>query len=160
MPEHVEKTLRKPKIETQIDFSETESRGASSKSKLSAINERPYVSPYPILSEKKPSKYGSRLESIFKFDNEAPLSSSSSSSTSGVLDGDGYLESSSSPKVEHSEGMTPASDSISVVEGAFTGSPKSVGGVLAAISSLNSLPIKPTARNAELFYFCKSEHPS
>ena len=155
MPVHVEKTSSKPKIETQINFSETESQGSSSMSKLPAINEHPYVSPYPILWERKPSKQGARPESIFRFDNETPLSSSSSSSASVIMDSDSYFETSSSPKAEKSHEIPPPSDLILMVEGAFSESPRPIGGVLAAIGSLNSLPIKPTLRNAELFYFCK-----
>jgi hypothetical protein len=34
-------------------------------------------------------------------------------------------------------------------------SPRAFGGILDEVNSLNSLPIKPTLRNAELFRFCE-----
>lgn len=156
MPGRAENSLRKPKLEAEINLSETHGTSRSnSKLKLPGINERPYVSPYPILSESQSSSQSSRLKSILKFETRTP-SSRSSSVAEFVPDRDGYFDATPPSKTEQSENISPGSDSsVAVVERGFGGSPRPFGGVLTAISSLNSPPIKSTERNAELFHLCR-----
>jgi hypothetical protein len=158
MPEHVEHSLRKPKIEAEANFSDLrESRGSSSSLKPPDISERAYVSPYPILSEGRPSGRSPRLKSILKVESEPSSSSNSSTPSSFFMDRDCYFEILPPTKAGSSDDASPGSDSsTAVVRHDFTGSPKAFGGVLTAVSSLNSLPIKSTIRNAELFQLCKS----
>lgn len=157
MPEHADQRSRKQKIEAEVNFSDMrESRGSSSRLKIPAINERPYVSPYPVLSEGRPPKQTSPLKNTLKVESGSSSTSSSSTPSSFLTDRDGYFEVSTPSKIELRDYGSPDSDSrMAMVGRDFTGSPKGFGGVLTAVSSLNNLPIKPTIRNAELFQLCE-----
>jgi hypothetical protein len=163
MPEHVEQSLRKPKIETEVNFSDVqESSGSSSKLKIPAINERNYVSPYPVLPETKCSSQVTRLKNVLNVESETSSASSSSTPSSFITDRDSYFEESPTLKEEPSNEISPGSESsMAMVGRGFAGSPKGFGGLLTAISSLNSFPIKQTIRNAELFQLCQllPKHP-
>jgi hypothetical protein len=72
-------------------------------------------------------------------------------------DTSGFIPGSVRPLNRDDTSQLPGVDQGSVLDRrlARSPSPRPFGGILTALTSLNSLPINPTPRNAELFNFCK-----
>lgn len=150
MPKLVGHSSKRLQFETEVDLSAAKHRNGHPSS---AGNFPATTSPRPLLWESQPSTSSDRLEAILKNDRDNPSSSSSSSLLSG--EPDDYFETKFPLKTEQRKNVSPDLTAGNV-EGGNGGSPRAFGGVLTAICSLNSLAIKPTPVNAELFYLCKS----
>ena len=152
MPKLVGHSSKRLQFETEVGLSAAQDRNGLP----SSVGNFPATtSPRPLLWESQPSTSSDRMEAILKNERENPSSSSSSSLLSG--EPDDYFETKFPRKTEQRKNVSPGSDlTAGKVEGDNGGSPRAFGGVLTAICSLNSLAIKPTPVNAELFYLCKS----
>jgi hypothetical protein len=87
---------------------------------------------------------------------------SSSSSSADTLDGASHGRKTTlrlSPAPFKRASSFPSS-ALTLQRRSELGSPRTFGGVLTAINCLNSLPIKQTPRNAELFHYCKYKNSS
>ena len=153
MPKRVEHSLKKSKFEAEINLSAIhDNKGSSSKKTLSAINEQAYVSPYPPLFQTYIAGQRNHPNAILKLEGITPSTSASSLASE---DPDSYsdaalsLERKNESDSEHSDWLE------AMVQPDNGGSPRAFGGVLTTISNINSIAIKPTSKNAELFYLCK-----
>ena len=89
-------------------------------------------------------------------------SRSSSSSSAGIPEGVSHGRKTTlrlSPAPFRRASSIPSS-ALTLQRRSEFGSPRAFGGVLTAINCLNSLPIKQTPRNAELFHYCRYKNSS
>jgi hypothetical protein len=112
----------------------------------SSISEKHDPRPQPVSSPSDGSRNPSHLSSV-------------SPAIAGVIDHDvssyfpsTYTDVGNSSDLVLSSNSTPPQ---SPDESSY-GSPRNFGGILTAVNTLYSLPIKETSRNAELLHFCKS----
>jgi hypothetical protein len=154
MPKRVEQSLKKSKFEAEVNLMAIhDKKGSSSKIKLSAINKQPYISPYPPLFQTYMEEQRNGPNGMLKLGRVTPSASSSSHTSE---DPDSCFDTTLSLKTEKNESDSEHSDwFIAMAQRDNGGGPRAFGGVLTTISNRNSVAIKPTSKNAELFYLCK-----